>query len=1518
MLFFKMKINSMRFNLYPIKHLTKSRCNKVIIILCYGLSSFVLFHQISIAQTSSFTTAGSGVWLAPAGLNAINVECWGGGGAGGGATGNPASGGGGGGGSYVKTSSISVTGGQSYNYTVGAGGIGSTSIGISGGDSWFMSISTILAKGGMGGSNADGNNVTATSAEALTSGNIGAISFYGGGGGTGGALGAYSAGGGGSAGKIFNGNNGSGITGGVAAIGGGAGGNGTNFSANGGNATTVGGGGGGARAGSATDRLGGRGGTGKILLTYTCPTYSISSTSVTNVCSGNASVVTLTGSASSLPVGTYTIVYNLSAPNAVTGATSTMTVSSAGTGSFNTSTLSSAGSTTLTVTQLRSSGCSTNISTNRTGVITVSASANPIIEFTQGALDTVANIAVCGTVGGGGQNDMDIESGNPAGSVIQWQTSYDNGVTWVSAPGPTSTATQYVLNPVYTIFETFAGRYCFRVMITTSSCGIVYSNTIVLNVTGTSNLTPGTIGSNQSFCMSGDPSLLTQLVAPTGAAGTYTYQWQSSTDNTNYSMVSGATGATYNPPVINQSTYYKRITVSKGCRAETNTVIAKVTTAAPARPGVISGYVKLCSNATGINYSIDGVSGADSYNWTVPSGWSVTSGAGSTSVIVSTGTVNQSGNITVSASNICGAGLASVLPITLTNGSTAAILTGDTSLCGGSSTNLRVYITDGASPYKILYSDGSNEFTVSNYVSGSSISVSPSVSSSYNLVSVENKGGCFGTGNQGSPIVSIYTAGTWIGRVSEDWNNADNWCGGIPDSTTDVIITSGNLYNPVISSGTAEVRNLHLGIGEELLINNSNLKVFGNMISARGLNSENGSLELCGATSQNISGNMFFHNSVKNLRLSNSNGIALSGSNDTLRILGVLDFGKSNVTLNTNGNLTLASNATSTARVADMTSDGLYSGNRITGNVTVESYIANHPKSWRLLSVPTYGQSIMNSWMEGNQPLSNSTNPGYGTIITSNLTGATTTLGFDIYTPSGATMKTFNPNTANWESVPSAYSTIANNKGYMIFIRGDRSVTAFNQAPTATTLRTSGLLYTPIDNPPAAINVQADKFESVGNPYVSAIDFSKIEKSGGIQDAFYTWDPDLTTSQYSAYGYGGYQTIVRDGEGYTVIPGGGSYSNGNITIKSGQAFFVRSSGEAGRISFSETVKSEVIEHSSRMSSEMPRVKLNFSVLSAGNPVLLDGVLSQFDSSYAADVDVNDILKIGNSTSENIGVIRDTKRLTMERRPSIETSDTIFYNLGSIKKLNYQFEISAENFSTNQYSAFLYDKYTLANTTLNLSSSNLISFAVNNDAGSYAPDRFYLVINKTSGSSVQQVFKVFAKRKESVTEISWTGIHLENAHHFTLEKSKGGKPFSQVGELSAINSYKVENYSITDNVDQADDCYYRVIMKLEDGTTKLSNTVLVPANKSSFGLIDIAPNPVINKEINLNFQNQPLGKYDIAILSNDGLLIKKTVFTIKNNTEVLKIKLPESIPAGNYKMMIKGHNGKIKVLSFLVL
>lgn len=216
-----------------------------------------------------------------------------------------------------------------------------------------------------------------------------------------------------------------------------------------------------------------------------------------------------------------------------------------------------------------------------TRAITLTTTTTPVVEFTMGQNDSTYTIYnMCGTVSGGGQNDLDIFSGNPGGTATyQWQVSYDNGTTWSNAPGPTATTTQYVLSPTYTTFENTAGVYKFRIIITNNGCPAI-SNPITLTVILSSNLTSGSITGNQYYCaLSADPTILTQTAAPVGGNGTFTYQWQSSTDGISFFDIAGATASTYNPPIITQTTYYRRVVMTGGCGAYSN--IITVTVGAP-------------------------------------------------------------------------------------------------------------------------------------------------------------------------------------------------------------------------------------------------------------------------------------------------------------------------------------------------------------------------------------------------------------------------------------------------------------------------------------------------------------------------------------------------------------------------------------------------------------------------------------------------------------------------------------------------------------------------------------------------------------------------------------------------------------------------------------------------------------------------------------------------------------------------------------------------------------------------
>jgi len=272
----------------------------------YIIIFFIGVKATAYSQTiESYTTAGAYTWTCPAGVTSVQIECWGAGGGGGGATdtegtANQKNAGGGAGGGYVKNTSYTVVAGTAYSIVVGAGGTAGANTGGNGGaggPSYFKSISDVLAVGGNGGTGRTSNG-NAIGGAKKTTGNIGytgSYSYYGGCGGNG--VDGSSGGGGGSAGSDADGNDAIGGTGGIAVLGGVAGPNGiTGSGADGTTGNNFGGGASGARTYNTwSDRSGGVGGRGKVVLTYfispiitvqptantVCPDYGRASFSVT-------------------------------------------------------------------------------------------------------------------------------------------------------------------------------------------------------------------------------------------------------------------------------------------------------------------------------------------------------------------------------------------------------------------------------------------------------------------------------------------------------------------------------------------------------------------------------------------------------------------------------------------------------------------------------------------------------------------------------------------------------------------------------------------------------------------------------------------------------------------------------------------------------------------------------------------------------------------------------------------------------------------------------------------------------------------------------------------------------------------------------------------------------------------------------------------------------------------------------------------------------------------------------------
>jgi gliding motility-associated-like protein len=158
----------------------------------------------------------------------------------------------------------------------------------------------------------------------------------------------------------------------------------------------------------------------------------------------------------------------------------------------------------------------------------------------------------------------------------------------------------------------------YKVIGTTAAACI---DSVTVTVTVGAPLEAGTIAASQTICNNITPAALTSSAGATGGSGTYTYQWQSSTDNVNFTDIAGATSAGYAPGNLNTTTYYRRTASDAVTSAVSNTVtitvnLVPVITVSPAASSIFPlGNVSLTA------------SGASTYSWSPATGLSATTGA---------------------------------------------------------------------------------------------------------------------------------------------------------------------------------------------------------------------------------------------------------------------------------------------------------------------------------------------------------------------------------------------------------------------------------------------------------------------------------------------------------------------------------------------------------------------------------------------------------------------------------------------------------------------------------------------------------------------------------------------------------------------------------------------------------------------------------------------------------------------------------------------------------------------------
>ena len=183
-----------------------------------------------------------------------------------------------------------------------------------------------------------------------------------------------------------------------------------------------------------------------------------------------------------------------------------------------------------------------------------------------------------------------IETGGIGSNSYQWYSSPDAS-NWSVASG--SSTGQNYQPPALT-----AKTYYRKAII--NSCRTAYTNTIIIDVRPV--LSNGSIGSDQTICYGTTPSLVATLVNPSGASNSFTYSWESSLNNSTWNVITGANLVSYQPPALNQTTYFRKQIIDANCpSAYTNTV--KVTVRPVFSIGSIGLNQNICNGTTPVMLS---------------------------------------------------------------------------------------------------------------------------------------------------------------------------------------------------------------------------------------------------------------------------------------------------------------------------------------------------------------------------------------------------------------------------------------------------------------------------------------------------------------------------------------------------------------------------------------------------------------------------------------------------------------------------------------------------------------------------------------------------------------------------------------------------------------------------------------------------------------------------------------------------------------------------------------------------
>ena len=313
--------------------------------------------------------------------------------------------------------------------------------------------------------------------------------------------------------------------------------------------------------------------------------------------------------------------------------------------------------------------------------------------------------------------------------------------------------------------------------------------------------------------------------------------------------------------------------------------------------------------------------------------------------------------------------------------------------------------------------------------------------------------------------------------------------------------------------------------------------------------------------------------------------------------------------------------------------------------------------------------------------------------------------------------------------------------------------------------------------------------------------------------------------------------------------------------------------------------------------------------SDGSTFRLDGTVTQYGDEYSDNIDGYDGRKMINP-GINVCLLRNNMNLVVERRQTIGTADTIYFNMWGLQRKAYDMRFIGVNLNHPGLTGFLEDNYLHTSTPISLNDTTNVNIEINGDPASSQPCRFRLVFKTVS--PVVQLTALNAGQQNQTVFLNWNVENNENIKKYLIQSSSDGTHFSDIGTINVENPF-FNKYEWVDHFPSMGLNYYRIKSLQADGKTDYSETINIKGLIKGFQNIAFFPNPATSNNMNLDLSNQPVGKYGVRLFNSGGQMVMDQSFNFTGGNGVQKLSSNQSLRPGVYHLQILKPGGDKQVL-----